>query len=198
MSLNIFFFSFLTAPWHVEFLGQGSDLSHRGALHCSCGNTGSLIHFVGGLGSNLHPSAAEMLSTPLCHSRNSYMLFKSMSFKGVCVCGGGVLFKGLCGMGVRDHSSLCPGEHPVVCLLSLGCTCTVSIFESLRDVSLGFSTSFPVASAPVTPFLCCTVTLQGRHVCATPKECGSVLSDKKALALTLLAPRSWPSGLQRD
>ena len=39
-----FFFFFLAAPWHMEFLGQGSDLSHSCDLSCSCSNAGSLTH----------------------------------------------------------------------------------------------------------------------------------------------------------
>ena len=35
---------FLAALWHMEFLGQGSDLTHSYDLSCSCGNAGSLIH----------------------------------------------------------------------------------------------------------------------------------------------------------
>ena len=35
---------FLATPWHVEFPGQVSDLSHSWNLHCSYGNTGSLTH----------------------------------------------------------------------------------------------------------------------------------------------------------
>ena len=39
---HVFYFSFLAAPQHVEFPGQGSDLSHSLDLSCSCGNNGSL------------------------------------------------------------------------------------------------------------------------------------------------------------
>ena len=35
-------FFFLTAPWHAEFLGQGSDLSHSQGLSLTCGNNGSV------------------------------------------------------------------------------------------------------------------------------------------------------------
>ena len=35
---HFFFFSYLAAPRHIEFLGQGSDLSHSCHLH---GNAGS-------------------------------------------------------------------------------------------------------------------------------------------------------------
>ena len=51
-----FFFSFLAAQWHMEFPGQGSDLSHSCGLSCSCGNAGSLTHCAG-QGWNLHPNA---------------------------------------------------------------------------------------------------------------------------------------------
>ena len=36
-----FFFFFFGRPVHMEFPGQGSDLSRCCDLHCSCGNTGS-------------------------------------------------------------------------------------------------------------------------------------------------------------
>ena len=52
--LLLFFWCFclLAFPWHMEFLGQGSDLSHSFDLHCSCGcgNTRSF--------------------NPLCHARD--------------------------------------------------------------------------------------------------------------------------------
>ena len=35
------FFLFLDAPWHMEFPGQGSDLSCSCSLRHSCSNTGS-------------------------------------------------------------------------------------------------------------------------------------------------------------
>ena len=38
---------FLAAPWHMEFLGQRSDLSHSHKLSRSCGNAGSLTHCTG-------------------------------------------------------------------------------------------------------------------------------------------------------
>ena len=37
-----FVFFFLAALKHMDFRGQGSDLSHSRDLSCSCGNTGSL------------------------------------------------------------------------------------------------------------------------------------------------------------
>ena len=37
-----FFPPYLALPWHVEFPGQGSDLSHSYKLCCSCGPTRSL------------------------------------------------------------------------------------------------------------------------------------------------------------
>ena len=64
------YFLFLATPQHMEFLGQGSDLSHSRDLHCSCGNARSFNQ-----GSNLHPGAAEMLPIPLYHSGNSTGLF---------------------------------------------------------------------------------------------------------------------------
>ena len=36
--VTFFFFFFLTTSWHMEFPGQGSDLSHSCNLHCSRGN----------------------------------------------------------------------------------------------------------------------------------------------------------------
>ena len=42
-----FFFLFLAAPWHMEFLGQGSDLSYVYNLTCSCSNVGFLTHCAG-------------------------------------------------------------------------------------------------------------------------------------------------------
>ena len=44
---HFFFFSFLVTLWHMEFLGQGSDLSHSYDPSRSCGNAGSLIHCAG-------------------------------------------------------------------------------------------------------------------------------------------------------
>ena len=40
-----FFFPFLVAPWHMEFPGQESHLSHNCDLHCSCSNARSLTHW---------------------------------------------------------------------------------------------------------------------------------------------------------
>ena len=45
--LPIFFFSFLAAPRPMEFISQGSDLSHSHKLFYSWGNTGSLTHSAG-------------------------------------------------------------------------------------------------------------------------------------------------------
>ena len=39
--------SFLAAPQHVEFLGQGADVSHSYDLYQSCGTYGSLTHCAG-------------------------------------------------------------------------------------------------------------------------------------------------------
>ena len=44
--LYSFFFFFLAAPWHMEFLGQGSAPSCSCNLSHSCGNTGSLTHCI--------------------------------------------------------------------------------------------------------------------------------------------------------
>ena len=56
----------------MEFLGQGSDLSHSLDLSCGCGNSGSLTHCAGP-GSNLCSSVSK---TPLIlhHNRNSQPL----------------------------------------------------------------------------------------------------------------------------
>ena len=66
--IHIFFF-FLAALRHMEFPGQGSDLSHSVDLSHSCSNTGSLTHCAG-LG-NPHPSAPKMPPIWLRHSGNS-------------------------------------------------------------------------------------------------------------------------------
>ena len=59
--IKVLLFSFLAAPQHMAFPGQGSDPS----LHCnvrhSCGNTKSLPHC----------ACPEINPIPLCHSRNS-------------------------------------------------------------------------------------------------------------------------------
>ena len=39
------FISFLASPWHMEFLGQGSDLSCSCDLSCRCSNASSLTHY---------------------------------------------------------------------------------------------------------------------------------------------------------
>ena len=44
ISFFINFFSFFTSPQHMEFLGQGWDLSCSFHLHHSCGNARSLTH----------------------------------------------------------------------------------------------------------------------------------------------------------
>ena len=44
---SFFFWGGGGAPQHVEFLGQGSDPSHRCDLSCSCSNVASLTHRVG-------------------------------------------------------------------------------------------------------------------------------------------------------
>ena len=56
---------------HMEFPGQGSDLSRNCDLSHNCSNAGSLTHYAR-LGSNLCSSTPKMLLTILlCHSRNS-------------------------------------------------------------------------------------------------------------------------------
>lgn len=40
----LFFFSFLADPQHMEFQGQGSDLSRSCNVHCYDGNGGSLTY----------------------------------------------------------------------------------------------------------------------------------------------------------
>lgn len=69
-----FFFSFLTPPQHMVFLGQGSHLSH------GCDPIGSSLTNQLFPGSNLCPSAPKMPPLiPLCHSRNSYQLLYIIS-----------------------------------------------------------------------------------------------------------------------
>ena len=46
--LPFFFFSHFWPPlWHIELLGQGSDLNHIRDLRLSCGNARSLTHCAG-------------------------------------------------------------------------------------------------------------------------------------------------------
>lgn len=40
-------FSFFSCPWHMEFLDQGSDLSHSCDLSFSCSTAISLTHRAG-------------------------------------------------------------------------------------------------------------------------------------------------------
>ena len=48
LSLFLSFFPpFLAAQWHMEFPGQGSDLSRSCHQNCSCGNVRSLTHCAG-------------------------------------------------------------------------------------------------------------------------------------------------------
>ena len=58
---ELFFFSFLSAPRHMGFPGQGSDPSHGCSLSCSCSNT---LTTVPGQGPNPCPSASK---TPPSH-----------------------------------------------------------------------------------------------------------------------------------
>ena len=74
----LLFFSFLASPWHMEFLGQGSDPSH------SCGTyTTSFNPTVPGQGSILCPGAAETPPIPLHHSRNSHspLFIRALNWK---------------------------------------------------------------------------------------------------------------------
>ena len=58
---------FLAGLWHMEVLGQGSDVSHSCNLSHSCGNAEYLTHWAG-LGWNLCPRAPK---TPLILLRHS-------------------------------------------------------------------------------------------------------------------------------
>ena len=68
------FFNFLTALWHMEFLGQRSDPSHSCDLSFSGSNARPLT-YCAGPGMNLHPSAPKTLPIILHHSRNSSLYF---------------------------------------------------------------------------------------------------------------------------
>ena len=59
----IFFFPFLTTPWHRVPRAKGSDPSCSCDLHHSFSNAGSLTYFAG-WGSNLHLSTPETLLIP--------------------------------------------------------------------------------------------------------------------------------------
>lgn len=63
----------------MEFLDQGSDLRHSCDLHRSCSNTDPLTHMLDGE-SSLCPGAAEMPLIPMCHSRNSFLIFNFLDF----------------------------------------------------------------------------------------------------------------------
>ena len=63
-----FFFSFLATLRHVEFPGQGVDLSCRCNLCCRCSTSGSFNTLCP---MKLRPGAAETLPILLCHSANS-------------------------------------------------------------------------------------------------------------------------------
>ena len=66
-------FSFLAAPWHVEFLGQGSDPSHSCDLSHSC----TMLDpspTVPSWGLNLGPGAPKTPLILLRHKRNSQIL----------------------------------------------------------------------------------------------------------------------------
>ena len=75
----LFFSSFLATLWHMEFLGQGSDMSHGCNLCHRFSNARSLAH-CSWLGINLHPSAPETPTILLRHSGN-FKLLKQFKFK---------------------------------------------------------------------------------------------------------------------
>ena len=66
---DVFFsFSFLAIPWHIEFRGQGSDLSHSCDLSFSYGNAGSLT-LCTGLGIKLVSQRSRDAADPLVPQR---------------------------------------------------------------------------------------------------------------------------------
>ena len=93
---SVLSFSFLPTPWHVEFLGQGSNLSSSCHLHCSCGNSGSLIHCGPAQGLNLspralktpHPSHCATVGTPffLGYSLETLQAESCSKFRAYFVC----------------------------------------------------------------------------------------------------------------
>ena len=75
---HFFFFFFSAAPRHMEFLLQGSDVSHSCNLHHSYGNANPLTQ-CSRLGIRLHPVRAETVTIPLCHSGNSCSHFLNVT-----------------------------------------------------------------------------------------------------------------------
>ena len=82
--LLFFFFSFFATPQHMEFLGQGLDLSCICNLQHSCGNAGSLNPLCQAGDRTCIPAPQRCCQSPL-HHRGSplVLLFKeSFSFPG--------------------------------------------------------------------------------------------------------------------
>lgn len=78
----LFIFFFLALLWHMEFLGQGSDLCCSCNPRCSCGNAGFPNPLCQAGGSNLH-IVPEMLPILSCHSGNSpqhYLIFPTQNY----------------------------------------------------------------------------------------------------------------------
>ena len=73
-----FFLLFLAAPQHMEFPGQGSDLSRSYNLSCSCGNAGSSSHCAGP-GSNPCPSSSQDAAECIL-SQQKCQHFSSLNF----------------------------------------------------------------------------------------------------------------------
>ena len=71
----IIFIFFLAALRHMEFPGQGSDLSCSCDLSCICSNARSLTHCAGPGIEPVSQSAPKMPAIPLCQSRNSHKFF---------------------------------------------------------------------------------------------------------------------------
>ena len=78
-NFNFFFFSFLVIPRHMEFQGQGSDLSHSGDLSQNC-NAGSLVHCAS---QGIEPASQHSQDTPiplhLSRSSKNYTFLYSLS-----------------------------------------------------------------------------------------------------------------------
>ena len=72
-----FFLNFMAAPWHREFLGQGSDLSYSCDLSSNCSNTGSFTHCarLGIVPASQRPKMPWIL---LRHSGNSIKFLKDV------------------------------------------------------------------------------------------------------------------------
>ena len=77
-----YLFFLFGSPWHMEFLGQGSDLCCSCNPRCSCGNAGFPNPLCQAGGSNLH-IVPEMLPILSCHSGNSpqhYLIFPTQNY----------------------------------------------------------------------------------------------------------------------